>query len=350
MALNPPSDVCLFINNCLKWSPVPCADYYNIHFGDAISALYVGTVRVDAENADQTQEVFVDELENWPMVPADVNSGSWSVSAGINCADDSCDSIRSLPAIDKPFLLGQIENGSTLFFDDFKTRRSDYRTNHIWHPETEFINNELQLYVDFGFETLTFGPDGAKISAYRNPAAPDRAAPGSWFSGLLSTADNMILRTDFHIEAKIRTKGGRGAWPAFWLLNRRYDNNPTENEIDIMEKLLQEPGRIYHTFHHRMPDTGQLILNAHQAISTQEDAEDWAIYGVRKRKGSIVWYLNGYPVSSFRSPHIDTEPMYAILNLAMGGNWPGPPDDSMDNASMEIEYLHAARTPAALLA
>lgn len=137
----------------------------------------------------------------------------------------------------------------------------------------------------------------------------------------------------FEIEAKM--PAGRGLWPAFWLCASDGSWPP---EIDVFEMLGHEPNRAYVTQH--WTDTAKGHVSAH--------VEAWADWTTYHRIG-LLWdprqlqlYVDGKKAGG--GP-IDTkvhQSMYLLLNLAVGGSWPGDPDKSTPfPAEMKIRAVRA---------
>ena len=125
-----------------------------------------------------------------------------------------------------------------------------------------------------------------------------------------------------YFEARFKFPSGAGFWPAFWLL-------PTSGfvwEIDIMEAVGKEPNTAYLTYH-------AWATQQHEGFPYRAPAPlagEWHTYGVDWQPNSLVWYVDG--IERGRSAKlvsvIPKTPGYILLNLAVGGAWPGPPTAS----------------------
>jgi beta-glucanase (GH16 family) len=124
----------------------------------------------------------------------------------------------------------------------------------------------------------------------------------------------------FEIRAKVPS--GRGLWPAAWLLPSNRESKP---EIDIMEVLGHRPNVLEMHFHYREPDETSRSVGSE--FVTRNLSKDWHVYGCEWAPDWIAWYLDGKEVWRYTDkPFIPREPMYLLLNLAVGGNWPGDPN------------------------
>ena len=125
------------------------------------------------------------------------------------------------------------------------------------------------------------------------------------------------------VEIRAKIPSGKGLWPALWLLPASLKSRP---EIDIMEVLGDSTGTLRMHFHFDDKKT------AHQReigceASTIDLSEDWHVYGLRWEPEVMIWYLDGVEMWRYTdAANIPAEPMYLLMNLAVGGIWPGKPD------------------------
>ena len=186
-----------------------------------------------------------------------------------------------------------------------------------------------------------------------------RNAQGQWTSGRLKTLG--LYQTAYgRIEARMRLPLGAGFWPAFWMLGSGAGGWPAAGEIDIMEHVPQlGPGTIQSTihdtdFHGGNGQHGRFTLPHQRTI-----AGGFHNYGVIWAPGRVEFYVDDprHPFATLRPLAADhswpfdqpgTDPFYLLLNLAVGGNWPGPPDATTPPAAkMVIDYIrvyHDAQT------
>ncbi len=140
------------------------------------------------------------------------------------------------------------------------------------------------------------------------------------------------------IEVRARLPYGQGIWPAIWMLPTewRYGRWPVSGEIDIMELVGHEPGRVYGTIHYGAPHQ---FRGAHYDLPEgQRFADDYHVFALEWEPGEMRWYVDGHHyqtqkewfTSSTRGtyPAPFDQPFHLILNVAVGGAWPGYPDES----------------------
>jgi beta-glucanase (GH16 family) len=137
-------------------------------------------------------------------------------------------------------------------------------------------------------------------------------------SGLLHTRDTFTM-TRGYVEMEALLPAGDGLWPAFWMLPHDKRNWDDTREIDVLETLAHEPGRIYTTVH--IPGAPNLH------VESWVDGAQYHRFGCWWDDKQIISFIDGKEQSGGRittPPGFDT-PMYLLLNLAVGGpdSWPG---------------------------
>ena len=159
----------------------------------------------------------------------------------------------------------------------------------------------------------------------------------------------------FEIHARLPTT--QGIWPAFWLLpsRARYGSGPAGGEIDIMELIGKEPGRSYATLHYGNPaerSSGWYDLSAGTTYS-----DDFHTFAVEWEPDEIRWYMDDTLYHSakewFTSAKKDAkfpapydQDFYLIVNVAVGGTWPGSPDEtSIFPQALYVDYVRVYQHP-----
>ncbi len=152
-------------------------------------------------------------------------------------------------------------------------------------------------------------------------------------AGRLTTA-GLLAWTYGRFEARIKLPYGQGLWPAFWLLGADFEEKgwPACGEIDIMEHIGRTPATVRGTIHgpDYCGDDGYWI-DCHLAES--RFAEDFHIFALEWEPDQIRWYVDGNLFGT-RTPQnspgrwVFDHPFCIILNLAVGGYWPGYPDET----------------------
>lgn len=166
---------------------------------------------------------------------------------------------------------------------------------------------------------------------------------GQQYTSAKITTKNTFQFTYGYIEARIKLPIGNGIWPAFWMLGANIDDNiwPKCGEIDIVEAINTEK-KIYNTLHWYDNNKGKHESNSKNSIL--ENRDDFHIYGLKWTKDEITMYLDGNETFSINLNKINTnaftKPFYLLLNVAVGGEWPGfNIDESVFPLEMVIDYI-----------
>ena len=203
-----------------------------------------------------------------------------------------------------------IDNTWPLTFDDhFDQTRVNWS---LWQDGgknfTNGGNGELQQYVP---SACTVTESILKICANRG-SVNGRA----FTSGELNTRGG-FKQAYGYFEFRGQLPRGQGLWPAFWL----YDaTGETPQEIDVMENLGKDTTTYYMTMH---DNAGRESGHAYHGVDL---AQGYHRYAVKWTPAALTFYLDDvqqYEVTR----NIVSRPMAIFINLAVGGHWPGSPDD-----------------------
>jgi beta-glucanase (GH16 family) len=190
-------------------------------------------------------------------------------------------------------------------------------------------NNELQYYTDRRENSRI--EDGKLVIEARAENFGGRA----YTSARLLTK-NKASWTHGRIEARIKIPKGKGIWPAFWMLGANFDavGWPNCGEIDIMENIGSAPSTVHGTVHGPGYSGGGGIGGSY-VLQGAQLADDFHVYAVEWQADRIRWFIDGRQYFSITpgqlpagSPWVFNSPHFLLLNIAVGGNWPGDPDGS----------------------
>ena len=158
----------------------------------------------------------------------------------------------------------------------------------------------------------------------------------------------------FEIRAKLPNT--QGIWPAFWLLpsRGRYGSGTAGGEIDIMEMIGSEPHRSYATLHFGNPP--ERSSNGYDLPNGATFADDFHIFSLEWEPDGIRWYVDDVLFHSetewFTStknapyPAPFDQDFYLLVNVAVGGNWPGRPDEtSVFPQMLYVDYVRVYQHP-----
>lgn len=206
-------------------------------------------------------------------------------------------------------------------------------------------NGELQWYSDS--EDNVFTEDGNLILR----ALED--GNGGYTSGKIKTRDKVSFHSG-RIEARIKMPIGQGLWPAFWLLpdHDRWGGWPLGGEIDISEMLGQDPNQTYGTIHFGASWPMNALSGESHFAWDPNFSEEFHVHAVEWDENEIRWYVDDELFSTKTGADLGGEPwrfnreFYVILNVAVGGFWPGyPTDDTEFPTQMEVDYVRVYQNP-----
>lgn len=198
-------------------------------------------------------------------------------------------------------------------------------------------NNELQIYTNSSENV--FAKDGyLTIKATKNPYT------GDYRSGRLTTKGKKEF-TYGRIDIRAKMPIGQGVWPALWMLGANISTVswPRCGEIDIMEYLGHDSLKTYGTVHYN--DGGHKYIGGNYKVTPQENFhEKFHVFSIIWQENSIEWYVDYHKFYTVTSTNILYDafrlPQFFIMNVAVGGNWPGYPDETtVFPQEMVVDYL-----------
>jgi beta-glucanase (GH16 family) len=155
------------------------------------------------------------------------------------------------------------------------------------------------------------------------------------------------------IEARINLPQGQGIWPAFWMLGADFGEVgwPDCGEIDIMEYIGREPQTIYGTIH-GPGYSGASGIGSSRRFNI-DVADDYHVFGIEWGPNIIRWHIDGRlfytvtPNTLGGREWVFDHDFYLIINVAVGGYWPGNPDDTTEFPQrMLIDWIRVYQTNA----
>lgn len=138
-------------------------------------------------------------------------------------------------------------------------------------------------------------------------------------------------------EARIKIPYGQGIWPAFWLLGNDLGKVPWpgSGEIDVMENIGREPGLIHGSMHGPGYSGNEGLTAAYALPGEPPFYEDYHIYAIEWEPGRVSFFVDSTKYATFTPANLAPEnrwvfdhPFFILLNVAVGGDWPGAPDES----------------------
>src|SRR5687767_8111457 len=215
-------------------------------------------------------------------------------------------------------------------------------------------NNELQTYTDRSVNARL--EDGVLVitAIKENYTGPDNIARGYTSARLLTK--KKFTQTYGRFEARIKVPYGQGLWPAFWMLGDDIDSVgwPGCGEIDIMEYIGKRPSIAHGTLHGPGYSGANGITASYALPSSQKFSDNYHVFAVEWEPNVIRFYVDGRLYKT-RTPEdlpqgktwVFNHPFFLILNVAVGGAWPGNPDaTTVFPQRMLVDYVRAYKRSA----
>ena len=247
-------------------------------------------------------------------------------------------------------------NWSLIWEDAFEGVEGALPNAGRWQPQigdglnmgiTGWGNNELQYYTAEP-ENVALDGDGHLVITAREVGEDSDLfcwyGPCEYTSARLKTQDRLEF-TYGRVEVSMQLPEGVGLWPAFWMLGKDSDTAgwPASGEIDVMEFIGSEPGLVYGTAHgpgYTGADGqgGSVDLGLDLSAGFHEYALEW-------EPDELRWYVDDRLYATVNKEDVPGEwvfdhPFYLLLNLAVGGNWPGSPDaETVFPKTLVVDYV-----------
>lgn len=199
------------------------------------------------------------------------------------------------------------------------------------------FNNEWQAYTNSSDNAYIENGNMVIEAKYNG----NGLAKGNFTSARMITQGKKNFKYG-KVQARIKVPYGQGIWPAFWMLGSNIkENNPngTVNwpycgEIDIMEKVgggIKEK-ELHGTIHFWEDSKNKWTYIGGKTTTTNNLADDFHVYEVEWDAEKIIWKLDGieYHRQNISSSDYDEfrNEFYILLNVAVGGDWPGAPNST----------------------
>lgn len=231
--------------------------------------------------------------------------------------------------------------------DEFIGDKLDYSK---WEAEVNAFgggNNEMQLYTDRP-ENVRI-EDGHLVIEARKDQPNIQGTVREYSSGRIRTKHRGDWKYG-RIEVRAKLPDGQGLWSAIWMLptEEKYGPWALSGEIDIMEMVGPEPNKVLGTLHYGDTWPNNKHTGSSYQLPRGTFAEEFHIFAIEWEAGEIRWYVDDklYQTqkewstknTAFPAPFDQT--FHLILNVAIGGNLPGPPNaETKFPKQMRVDYV-----------
>lgn len=239
---------------------------------------------------------------------------------------------------------------AVVFEDNFDGAAGSGVNEERWQIETgdNPSNQERQWYT---------AGDNAKLDGNGNLVITARKEnPGNyqcWYGPCEYTSSRLNTSGKFkqqygHVEARMKVPRGQGMWPAFWALGNDFDQVgwPDSGEIDIMENVGKEPDTVHGTLHGPGYSGGEGIGEKYSLPNGEAFADKFHTFAIDWSPDKIVWSVDGNEFQTRTPADLGgkswafNKEFFLILNLAVGGAWPGDPDGGTEfPQELVVDYV-----------
>jgi beta-glucanase (GH16 family) len=212
--------------------------------------------------------------------------------------------------------------------------------------DSGYGNRELEFYTPRP-ENVHQQNGSLVITARREDFTGIDGQSRSYTSARLESRGRFDLKYG-RIEARIKIPKGQGIWPAFWMLGTNFEQVgwPACGEIDIMENVGFEPSKVHSSLHGPGYSGGSPLTGAYTLPDQARFSDGYHVFAMEWEPRIIRFYVDG---ALFETQSADSVPaghwafdhsFYLVLNVAVGGYWPGNPDATTEfPQSMLVDWL-----------
>jgi beta-glucanase (GH16 family) len=237
-----------------------------------------------------------------------------------------------------------------IWYDEFNGPNGARPDASKWSYDTGgwgWGNNELEYYTDRAQNSFIEKGNLAIRAALETYTGKDKVTRNYTSARLLTK--NKFALTYGKAEARIKITYGQGLWPAFWMLGDNIESVkwPDCGEIDIMENIGREPSAVHGTVHGPGYSGGEGIGATYELPEGKRFADDFHTFAVEWEPNVIRHYVDGHLYQTLTPANLPKgrawvfdHPFFLLLNVAVGGNWPGDPDPGTAfPQTMRVDYV-----------
>ena len=251
----------------------------------------------------------------------------------------------------QPAVLPPTSGYSLVWSDEFSSANGSAPDSTKW---TDVVggsgwgNHELQSYTSRP-QNVQIQKGNLVITALQENYTGADGIARNYTSARLKT-QNLFTQAYGRFEARIKIPKGQGIWPAFWMLGNDINQNgwPKCGEIDIMENVGREPGIIHGSLHGPSSTAPTSDLTATVSLpASQNYSGDFHSYAIEWEPGTVRFYVDSNNYATFTRSQwpaggqwVFDHPFFILLNVAVGGVWPGIPDATTQfPQQMLVDYV-----------
>lgn len=238
---------------------------------------------------------------------------------------------------DVPVTIVNTDYEQLVWSDEFEgTSLNPENWNYELGNNNGWGNNELEVYTNSA-ENSYIENGNLVIRAMKNENT------GVYTSARITTMNKRTF-TYGKVEIRAILPEGKGIWPALWMLGNNISTVgwPKCGEIDIMELLGHQPEKVYGTVHY--DKNGHQYTGSNYVLPSGKFSSGYHVFSLLWQPNHLKWYVDGNKFFEVNSRDVSAFPwnlpQFFIFNVAVGGNWPGNPDQTTSfPQQMVVDYI-----------
>ncbi len=301
----------------------------SIPAGQTTVSFTISLVGDEIRERGETFEVLLSQL---------VNATGTKTRSVVNIGDDDATLPKEADGYITPNMYPEF---SLVWADEFDgTTMDPGQYNFEQGNNNGWGNKELEYYTSNN-HSLT---DGKLIIEARNEGS---AASPYYTSSRITTQGKKEFQYG-RIDIRAKVPAARGLWPALWMIGGNFGQVgwPACGEIDIMELVGQNPSTVVGSAHWGSSAALHRYKNNSISISPDTYDEEYHVFSIAWRRDYIAWYMDDQlyfsitPADMGDQPWPFNTPQFFIMNVAVGGEWPGPPPaTTVFPQRMSVDYV-----------
>ena len=187
-------------------------------------------------------------------------------------------------------------------------------------------NNELEYYTNSSKNAYTTG-------GYLVIEARKETKEGNNYTSARMISKDKKTFTYGRIDFRAKLPKGQGIWPALWMLGNNISTTawPACGEIDIMELLGHESQKTYGTVHWGAAGGASTHIGGNYTLSSQTFNDKFHVFSLKWEADKLSFLIDDVLFFTANKSQVNgnypfDKPFFFIMNVAVGGNWPGNPD------------------------
>ena len=196
-------------------------------------------------------------------------------------------------------------------------------------------NHELQYYTNRPKNSFILGGNLVIQSLKERFTGSDHITRE--YTSARMTTQGLFEQAYGRFEARVKIPRGQGMWPAFWLIGNDFGKIgwPACGEIDVMENIGKEPSTMHGSMHGPGYSGDGDFTSVYKLPGGVNFSDGFHVFAIEWEPGIVRFFVDRELYATFTPSRLPAgmkwvfdHPFYIILNVAVGGEWPGPPDST----------------------